>query len=299
MSTSLSSRTAEFMALFRALETLRSPDKRLFADPMAAGFLPPSLKLALHLASLPAVGKSIPGFIDYYWPGARSSGVARTSLIDDLTIEALEGGLTQVVILGAGFDARPYRLPHAAATRFFEVDQPATSQAKRRIIKERLGVLPSDVAFVETDFNRQKLGPALDHAGFRAQQPAFFLWEGVTNYLTERAVDVTLRWIGSCAASSRLVFTYMDKKVIAAPASFPGGRRLLKMLARVGERWTFGLDPAELREYLADRGFELIADFGATDYRTRYLGGPGEGYEFYHVAVARVVGSREANGTTI
>ena len=202
MSTSLPSRTAEYMALFRALETSSAGDKRLFADPLAAGFLRPSLKLALHLASIPVVGRGIPKIIDHRWPGARTSGVARTRLIDDLMMEGLKRGLAQVVILGAGFDARPYRLPHSAATRFFEVDQPGTSRTKRRMIEEHLGVLPKDVAFVEIDFNRQELGPELEHAGFQCGQTAFFLWEGVTNYLTEGAVDATLRWIGTSAPPS-------------------------------------------------------------------------------------------------
>jgi methyltransferase (TIGR00027 family) len=117
------------MALFRAMETSRAHGKRLFADPLAASFLRPSLKLALHLASLPVVGKGIPKFIDHRWPGARTSGVARTRLIDDLMREAFKRGLVQIVILGAGFDARPYRLLRPATTRFFEVDQPSTIRA--------------------------------------------------------------------------------------------------------------------------------------------------------------------------
>jgi methyltransferase (TIGR00027 family) len=158
------------------------------------------------------------------------------------------------------------------------------------LIEERFGALPSDVTFVEIDFDRQALGPALEQAGFRQQQPTFFLWEGVTNCLTATAVDSTLRWIGSSAPPSQLVFTYVHKDVIEAPASFRGTKQLGRTLARAGERWTFGLDPADLRTYLAARGFELIDDLGAADYRKRYLGGPGEGYEFYRVAIARVVG---------
>jgi methyltransferase (TIGR00027 family) len=278
------------MALFRAMETANAGGKRLFADSLAASFLRPSLKLALHLASLPVVGKGIPKFIDHHWPGARTSGVARTRLIDDLMMEAFQSGLEQVVILGAGFDARPYRLVCPRTTRFYEVDQPSTSRTKRRMIAERLGALPPDVAFVEVDFDRQELGPALTHAGFRQRQPTFFLWEGVTNYLMENAVDSTLRWIGSSLPPSQLVFTYVDKDVIDAPASFTGTQRLGRTLARSGERWTFGLHPAEIPAYLAARGLELIGDLGAADYRTRYLGSPGVGYEFYRVAIARVAG---------
>ena len=280
------------MALFRALETANGDGQRLFADPLAASFLRPSLKLALRMASLPVVGKGIPRFIDYRWPGARTSGIARTRLIDDLMMEALERDVEQVVILGAGFDARPYRLVRPKTTRFYEVDQPGTSRTKRHLIVECLGALPPDVAYVEVDFNRQELGPALDHAGFRQSQPAFFLWEGVTNYLTEDAVDSTLRWIGASAPSSQLIFTYVDRDVIETPESFSGTRRLGRTLARAGERWTFGLHPADMPAYLAERDLKLIDDLGAADYRTRYLGGPGKGYEFYRVAIARVVGAQ-------
>ncbi len=278
------------MAFFRALETLRPACKRLFSDPLAVVFLRPSLKLALQVARLPAIGQGLSIYMDRRWPGARSSGVARTRLIDDLMIEAFTNGFEQIVILGAGFDARAYRLPHPAAIRFFEVDQPTTSQVKRRLLEKRFGELPSDVAFVEVDFNRQGLGPPLEHAGFRPQQPAFFLWEGVTNYLTEEAVDATLRWAGGCAAGSQLVFTYVERNVVVAADVSAGTTRIKQALARTGERWTFGLDPAGLRTYLGARGLELIADLNAAEYRTRCLGAPGSGYEFYHVASARVVG---------
>jgi methyltransferase (TIGR00027 family) len=195
------------MAFIRTLETLRPARKRLFSDALAAVFLRPSLKLALQVARLPVIGQGLPIYMDRRWPGARSSGVARTRLIDDLMIEAFTNGFEQVVILGAGFDARAHRLPHPAAIRFFEVDQPSTPQAKRCLLEKRFGELPSHVAFVEVDFNRQGLGPTLEHAGFRPQQAAFFLWEGVTNYLTEEAVDATLRRVGGCAAGSQLAFT--------------------------------------------------------------------------------------------
>lgn len=96
------------------------------------------------------------------------------------------------------------------------------------------------------------------------------------------------------APFSQLVFTYVHKDVVETPASFGGTKRLSRTLARAGERWTFGLNPADLRVYLAARGLELIDDLGAADYRTRYFGGPGQGYEFYRVASARVV-LRESN----
>jgi methyltransferase (TIGR00027 family) len=275
------------MALFRAIESSRPQHQRLFEDLFAPGFLRPSLKLAWMLSRIPRAGKFVPRFIDQRWPGARTSGVARTRLIDDLLAQALERGVLQVVILGAGFDSRAYRLPHASAARFFEVDQPSTSRLKRRILQEHFGALPSHVIFLELDFNRQQIGPGLAVAGFQTGQPTFFLWEGVTNYLTAPAVDSTLRWFGSCGQGHELVFTYVDRQVIDNPASYQGTGALERTLARVGERWTFGLDPSEVRTYLAARGIELIEDLGAALYRSRYLGHPGDGYEFYRVVHAR------------
>jgi methyltransferase (TIGR00027 family) len=116
------SQTAEFMALFRALESTRPSTRRLFEDPLAVRFLPFGLRMAAGAARV-RVGHSIVcSYIDRRWPGARTSGVARTSLIDEAVNGALKSGIEQVVISGAGFDSRPYRLPAMFKSSVFEVD---------------------------------------------------------------------------------------------------------------------------------------------------------------------------------
>ena len=162
------------MALFRAIESAGPVDRRLFHDPFAASFLSGGLKTALAVARVPLIGRFIPSFIDRRWPGARTSGVARTRLIDDWVLEALQRGVHQVTILGAGFDCRAYRLAHASDVRFFEIDQAGTSQVKQRVLQDRLGKLPAGVTFVQVDFNRQRLGPALVEAGFETSRPPCF-----------------------------------------------------------------------------------------------------------------------------
>ena len=274
------------MALFRAIESSRPSSRRLFEDLFARHFLRPSLKLAWAASTVPFIGRAIPGWIDHRWPGARTSGIARTRLIDEFFTAALGRGIAQVVLLGAGFDCRAYRIPHPAKTRFFEVDRAATSLVKRSVLQKRLGVLPKNVAFVEIDFNHQELGSVLADAGFDREQSTFFLWEGVTNYLTASAVESTLRWIGACGPRSELVFTYVERRAIEDPTQFSGTDQLGRTLANVGERWTFGLDTGEVPGYLAGLGLELTEDLGAADYRARYLGHPGVGYEFYRVGCA-------------
>ena len=289
MTADRASRTAEFMALFRALESVRRPPSaRLFDDRFARGFLRPSLRVVVDVSRLPAVGRAVAGYIDRRWPGARSSGIARTRLIDDLVAEALRDGIAQLVILGAGFDCRAYRIPGLERRRVFEVDHPATQETKIARLRRMLGALPPHVAFVPLDFAEQRLERALAAAGFDPSLRSLWLWEGVTNYLTEDAVDATMRQVATSAPGSRLLFTYVHRGVLDGSTVFAGTDALIATLRRAGEPWTFGIDPAQLGTFLAARGLALAADVGAADYRTRYLGEAMRGYEFYRAALAEV-----------
>src|SRR5262245_33166906 len=208
------SRTAEYMALFRALASARPAARRLFEDRFARAFLRPRLRFVVGLARLPLVGRLVPAFIDHRWPGARTSGVARTRFIDDVIEANLGAGTEQVVMLGAGFDARAYRIPAMAKAVVFEVDHPATSAAKKARVEAALGAVPRHVHFVAIDFNTEPLASTMSVAGFDVARRALFVWEGVTNYLAEDAVDATLRWCATAAASSIVVFTYVDRRVL-------------------------------------------------------------------------------------
>ena len=279
------------MAFFRALETAEPPATRLFDDPLAAGFLGPGLRCVARLCQRSAPRCAVTTLIDRLWPGARPAGIARTRLIDDILRDSLGRGIGQVVILGAGFDARAQRLPCLAGPRVFEVDQPATLAEKRR----RLDALPASraqpVTYVPVDFNRQRLAEALAGAGFDAKRATFFLWEGVTNYLSAEAVDAVMRFVASAAAGSRLLFTYVHRDVVDHAARFQGTWLLRRTLRRAHEPWTFGLDPSGLTAWLRERGLALVLDEGSLAYRERYLGRRERllrGYEFYRAALAAV-----------
>ncbi len=303
MTRRVASRTAEFMALFRAIETSRRPrEGRLFVDPLARGFLGRSLGVVADLCRPSLLGAALERVIDHRWPGARTSGVARTRLIDDAVSEALRDGFQQFVILGAGFDSRAYRLPGLASTHVFEVDHPATLAKKKERLATSLGAFPRHITFVAIDFDRGGLAHALATAGFDSRGRSFFLWEGVTNYLTSDAVDSTLRYVTAAGApGSRILFTYVHRGLLDGSVVFAGTEHLFATLRRSGEPWTFGLDPAELPVYLRERGLELVWDLGASDYRRRYMGSASRsmtGYEFYRAALAEVP-SRLAAGSAV
>src|SRR5262249_37161677 len=146
--TSHGSHTAEVMALFRALETLGRPAERLFADQYAVGFLRSTGRALVLVARIPPIRRLVVRIVDGKWPGARTSAIARTRLVDDLLRQAVRNGAAQVVLLGAGFDARAYRIVEIAGARIFEVDHPTTQAVKIRRTAELIATAPHRVAYV-------------------------------------------------------------------------------------------------------------------------------------------------------
>ena len=294
------SRTAEYNALFRALESSLPEPRRLFEDSLARTFLTWPLGLVARLARVPGPRELVPMFIDKRWPGVRTSVVARTRFIDDAIAAALATRIEQFVILGAGFDSRAYRLPGLRGVTVFEVDHPDTLSTRRTALARALSVVPANVRFVAFDFNQADLGAVMAAAGYRASAPTFVLWEGVTNYLTESAVDATLRWCARAAPGSQLLFTYVHRDILTRPGAFVGSEALFASLEKFGERFTFGIEPSRLGEFLAARGLVLERDIGAAEYRALYFKDAARrmrGHEFYRIALARVVADA-ARGST-
>jgi methyltransferase (TIGR00027 family) len=290
MKKSQPSRTAEYMALFRAVESARPEWERLFDDPLAIAFLRKSFRLLVHLARVPFAGNIVPWLIDTKGvAGARSVAVVRTRFIDEQLVDALNKGCKQFVILGAGYDTRAYRIAGIEQARVFEIDHPNTSRAKQAHLKKRFRSLPQHVRFIAVDFNEQSLMQALASTDFDGRLKTFFIWEGVTNYLTPAAVDASFRIIRELAQEIAIVFTYVDRAVLDSDNRFEGAAELRRILDQAGERWTFGFEPAELKAYLAERSYRLLEDIGSTELRSRYLKADRRvlrGYEFYRLAVA-------------
>ena len=286
---SRASLTAEYMALFRALESSQPAGSRLFTDPFAHQFLHQWRKWFAMAAHFGAGRRMVEQLLDRNAPGARAAGIARTKWIDEEVKAALQHA-TQLVLLGAGFDSRAMRLACAQRAITFELDQPETSSAKQAALMKAAGALPERIRFISIDFNRQSITEVLTRGGFDWSSPACFVWEGVTNYLPADAVDAVLRQVAETAFGTILLFTYIHRAVLDRPEKFFGAERLLARLRSYGEPWTFGLYPEELPAYLAERGLTLNKDVGVAEvWRGAGRAGPGtRGYEFYRLACARV-----------
>jgi methyltransferase (TIGR00027 family) len=255
------------------------------------------LRCALKLARLPVVGAALPWWlVDGHWGGSRGTVSVRTRYIDDALGVALRNGVKQVVILGAGFDSRAYRIPGIERVRVFEVDHPVTQARKRDRVVRQLGAIPSHVTLVPLDFATDTLDAAMAAARYRSDVRSFFICEGVTHYLSASAVDTLLRFVARSAGGSGIVFTYIHRTILDGSVTFAGAATTLTTVRRGGEPYAFGFDPVELPQYLAARGLALIEDVGADTYRGRYLTPLGRGHEplsdFQRAALAEITAGR-------
>jgi len=282
------SRTAFQNALFRALEARKPASSRVADDTMAVRFLPPEFRLLAGAARAPGGRRLIETVIDRRWPCVRGGVVARTRLIDE-TVAAELPRVRQALILGAGFDSRAYRLAGMHTVTVFEVDHPATQKVKQDVLRRAAEAAP-DVRFVPVVFGTDEPALKLAAAGFAAGEQTLVLWEGVTNYLDPAAVDATFRFLASVLGpGSPVVFTYVDRRMLDGSAAFDGAETTMRAVRRVGEPFTFGLDPGETPGYLAERGFTLEWDTAVSDAAARvYPAGHCPTVPaYYHVAASR------------
>jgi methyltransferase (TIGR00027 family) len=266
----------------------------LFRDPFARQFLPKPLTRALRVARSRRLRPWVERYADYRAPGARTSAIGRTRFIDEIALRAHEQGSRQLVLLGAGFDCRAHRLAELRDSLVFEVDRDEIQRLKQSRLLLATELAPrNDIRYVAVDFLRDNVAERLKAAGWSNEKRSTFVWEGVSNYLSESAVQEVLAMVGGAGAGSVLVFTYLHRGVLDGSVRFAGADKLVQNVQRLGEPWTFGLEPRELASYLSRFGLELEQDLGADEYRARYraaLGKNPPGYAFYRIAACRVRG---------
>lgn len=253
--------TAEVIAAARAVESCRPPKKRLFEDPFAMSFITKPLRRAqIRLACLLRACDAFNRFVDRNadLPGLMLGFCCRTKWIDDALRDVLKAGCRQVVILGAGYDTRAYRILGIEQARVFEVDHPVTQQSKRERIERLISKIPEHVTLVPVDFDRQELGLALQQAGFQPRESTFFIFEGVTQYVARAGVESTLRFVGSSALGSQIILTYVHRGVIDGTKDFKRSQKLMQLCQDRGEPWVFGLLPEEVPQFLKTCGLDVI-----------------------------------------
>jgi methyltransferase (TIGR00027 family) len=198
--------TAFSIAVVRAEEGDRPDGERLFVDPYASAFA----------AAGTDVAESTQRFLDL--PFFRDGIRLRTRFLDDCVRDGLAAGLDQIVLLGAGFDARGLRMAEIAARRatVFEVDTPYQMDRKRRALAKAGIRLPPRIVYVPFDFDatdfESELEGALAMGGFKPGAGAMFVWEGVIGYIDDASIDRSLRFMANAGGPrSRVAFTFADE----------------------------------------------------------------------------------------
>jgi methyltransferase (TIGR00027 family) len=232
---------------------------------------------ALGLAG--AEGEALSRRWDAHSPSMELWMALRTRYLDDCVTRALDRGVGQVVILGAGLDTRAARLGREGV-RFFEVDQPA-SQADKRERLSRFAAYPLEAAtFVPCDFERDDFVQLLEAAGLDRRSPACFVWEGVIYYLLEAAARSTLERLASeFDPGSLLVFDYLNSKMAkSSPRLRQEDRAMKGIIEELGEPMRFGIDdPTPLMAECGYRFFrtvsfdELALEYTGTYARERFF----------------------------
>lgn len=203
--------TAYAVAAVRAREGERSSSERLFDDPYAATFA----AAGAHAAEGTKRFLDLPFFVD----GIR----LRTRALDDFVREGRAAGLEQVVMLGAGFDARALRMPELREVDVWEVDYAHQLETKRALLASANVTLPPRLRHVACDFNADDfeatLRASLVTQGFRAGAGALFVWEGVVPYLRPDGVQRGLDFMAKTGGpGSRVGFDFAPQSLEPEPA---------------------------------------------------------------------------------
>ncbi len=190
----------------------------------------------------------------------------RTLEIDAFLRDAIADGVRQLVIVGAGLDARAYRIAELEDVRVFELDHPATQSYKRERVSEHEQRC-QELIHAAIDFEKQTLDDVLKSHDFSPGERSVWIWEGVTMYLAPEAVDATLAAIASSSTKgSRLAVTYLPKEFRAAWAL-----GISRVGARViGESVRAQYEKPEMEHLLSDHGFRVLEDDTATDWAERW-----------------------------
>ena len=143
---------------------------------------------------------------------------------------------------------------------------------KQAYIDKNAGGLPANVTLVPIDFNNQDIGEELMKAGYSPSARTFFIWEGVTQYISREAIDSVLRYVSRAAAGSRIVFTYVLESFIDGSVIPAGQERMYKYAVhKLNTLWFSGFDPAGMPDYLSGFSLDLIEDVGREEYLERYI----------------------------
>lgn len=242
----------------------------LVHDPWAARLLPAPSRYVAAATHWSPVRNALKSATDRTISGGWASFLCRKRYIDDQLCTAVAKGVDTVVILGAGYDTRAYRLPELAGVAVCEVDLPRNTAGKAAALRRAFGRIPANVTLVPVDFETEDLAESLQRNGFSSQRRTFYIWEAVTQYLTESAVRRTFDYLAQAAPASGLAFTFVRRDFLTGEQTY-GAERARRQFVVDNALWRFGLHPSGVESFLGEYGWTEVDQVGAPEYQARYL----------------------------
>jgi methyltransferase (TIGR00027 family) len=253
----------------RAAHQLYDARPLVLDDPIAVAMLGP------HAAELERTpGRDPEHKARPYSVGLRAFLVARSRYAEDLLAQAVERGLTQYVLLGAGLDTFAHRNTYPLL-RVFEVDHPATQEWKRELLRGSGLPAPANLSYVPVDFERHSLAEQLHTAGFDSSAPSFFAWLGVVPYLTLAAFRATLGFLSTQPQGTGVAFDYGQPRAALSLREQLAYDSLASRVQLSGESFQLFFTPAEVAAELAT--FRDLEDLGSPEINARYFAGRSDG----------------------
>lgn len=268
------SKMAEGIAMQRFGES-KKPE-RICYDPYAVHFISPEI-IEFGMKH-PEEAKAAIENTERLFPGLSSSIMARVRYFDDFVEKFIDEGLEQLVILGAGYDTRAYRIEELKGNvKVFEIDHPNTQSFKIEKIKEIFGSTPGHVVYVPVDFETEKLGRNLLDNGYDKSKKTLFVMEGLVMYIPPKAVAETLLFIvENSGKGSAVIFDYYPESVVDGTCKLKIGTNIRNHLIQIGEPLQFGIKEAEIEDFLMQFGFSKIQNVTSEDYKKLYFQGLNE-----------------------
>lgn len=253
----------------RALHQTSDDDPKILDDPVAPRLIDASGGVRPWLAPL----------LDHPFAKQWRAGFAlRARYAEDCLAEAAARGVNQYLILGAGLDTFAYRQPSwAASLGIYEADHPITQQWKRDSLAAAEIVIPSNLAFVPIDFERESLEQALAAAGLSFAATTLCSWMGVAQYLGADAIGRTFRFVLSLPRSSEIVFSFLLPQDALSGIEAGAMALAAQKSAEAGEPWLSRFLPAELEENLRAMGFSQVVHLTPEEADERYFRGRRDG----------------------
>jgi methyltransferase (TIGR00027 family) len=256
------SRTALGVALRRAAHQIYDEGPLVLNDPIAVPLLGDRYAKALA-DSLEDLNEDSSRLM-------RAWLVARSRFAEDHLARAVEAGVRQYVILGAGLDTFGFRNPHPEL-QVYEVDHAATQSWKQELSESSAVVAPGSLHFVSVDFETQKLSERLEEAGLDSRAPTVFALLGVVMYLTADAFGETLKYIATFSEGSGVIFDYAVPRDMLPAEEIDARDELASRVESIGEPFRLFFSPDEIRKVLG--AFELIEDVDDNELNRRYFAG--------------------------